>query len=173
MALIHEHSQPSRARLAEELDGPRYLALLDRLEAIDTALPLAPSRESMKRMLRRAARRARRELRGVSPASHDDHLHAARLAAKRARYAGELAANSRGRAAERLAKRAQAIQTLLGDHQDSVVAEERLRSLAQDASPAAAFVAGRIAERERDRREAARAKLPKQAKRYFVAARRV
>ncbi len=66
VALIHERSQPARAQLAAELDSPRYLALLDRLESIDTALPLASSRESMKRILRRAARRARRTLRGVS-----------------------------------------------------------------------------------------------------------
>ena len=31
-ALIRERSQPSRARLAAELESPRYLALLDRLE---------------------------------------------------------------------------------------------------------------------------------------------
>lgn len=173
VALIHERSQPSRARLAAELDSPRYLAILDRLESIDTALPLAPSRESMRRMLRRAARRGRRALRGVSPSSSDQDLHSARLAAKRARYAGELALTSCGRKAERLARRAETIQTLLGDHQDSVVAEARLQSLALDASPAAAFVAGRIAERERERREAARAKLPQKAKRFFAAALRV
>jgi CHAD domain-containing protein len=173
VTLIQERSQPSRARLAAELESPRYLALLDRLDSIETALPVARSRESMKRILRRAVRRAGRTLRRVSPTSSDHELHRARIAAKRARYAGELALPSRGRAAERLAKRAEAIQTLLGDHQDSVVAEQRLQSLAQEASSAAAFVAGRIAERERDRREAVRARLPKKAKRFFAAARRV
>jgi CHAD domain-containing protein len=173
VALIREHSQPSRARLAAELESLRYLALLDRLEAIDSALPVARSHESMKRMLRRAARRARRRLRRISPGSSDADLHRARIAAKRARYAGKLACAARGRPAERLSRRAEAIQTLLGDHQDSVVAEGRLQSLAREASPAAAFVAGRIAERERDRREAARARLPKKAKRFFAAARRV
>ena len=52
-ALIRERSQPSRARLAAELESPRYLALLDRLDAVETALPVARSRESMRRMLRR------------------------------------------------------------------------------------------------------------------------
>jgi CHAD domain-containing protein len=172
-ALIRERSQPSRARLVAELESPRYLALLDRLDAIETALPVARSCETMKRMLRRAARRARRNLRRISPASSDAELHHARIAAKRARYAAELAATASGRAAERLARRAKAIQTLLGDHQDSVVAEARLHDLAGEASPAAAFVAGRIAERERDRREADRAKLPRKAKSFFAATRTI
>ena len=172
-ALIREHSQPSRARLAAELESPRYLALLDRLDAVDTALPVARSHESMRRMLRRAARRGRRELRRVSPASSDADLHRARIAAKRARYAAELAETACGRRARQLASRAKAIQTLLGDHQDSVVAEGRLHDLSRDASPAAAFVAGRIVERERDRREADRAKLPRKAKSFFAATRRV
>ncbi|MDX6596242.1 MAG: hypothetical protein QOE87_129 [Gaiellales bacterium] len=173
VALIHERSQPSRARLAAELESPRYLALLDRLEAIETALPVARSDESMERLLQRAARRAQRKLRRISPASSDHDLHRARIAAKRARYAGELALAARGRAAAQFARRAEAVQTLLGDHQDSVVTEERLQSLAREASPAAAFAAGRIAEREQDRRAADRARLPKQAKRFFAAARRV
>ena len=89
-------SQPARARLAEALDSPRYVALLDRLEATRESLPVTPSRESTERMLRRAARRTRRRLRGVSRSSSDTRLHELRIASKRARYAGELAAAAAG-----------------------------------------------------------------------------
>ena len=49
------------------------------------------------------------------------------------------------------------------------MAEHRLQSLAADATPAAAFVAGRLAERQRARRKAARAQLPAAAKRFAKA----
>jgi CHAD domain-containing protein len=173
VALIAERSQAARAGLAAALVEPRYLALLDRLEGTRESLPIGPERESVQRMLRRAARRTRRRLRGVSRSSSDTRLHELRIAAKRARYAGELASGAQGRAARRLAQRAEALQTILGEHQDAVVAEERLQSLSADATPAAAFVAGRLTERQRDRRAAARTALPAAARRFASAAARV
>ena len=98
VGLITAGSQPARARLAEALDSPRYLALLDRLEATRESLPVTASRESTERMLRRAARRTRRKLRGVSRSSSDTRLHKLRIASKRARYAAELATPAQGRA---------------------------------------------------------------------------
>jgi CHAD domain-containing protein len=53
-------------------------------------------------------------------------------------------------------KRAKALQDVLGEHQDSVVAEARLRVLALEAAPAEALAAGRLIELERKRRAAAR-----------------
>ena len=173
VTLIEDGSEPARARLSEALDSPRYLALLDRLEATRESLPVTPSRDSTKRMLRRATRRTRRTLRGVSRSSSDARLHQLRIASKRARYMGELVAAAQGRRARRLAKRAEALQTILGEHQDAVVAEQRLKRLAGDATPAAAFVAGRLAERQHARREAARAELPASAKRFAEAAARL
>ena len=123
VGLITAGSQPARARLAEALDSPRYLALLDRLEATRESLPVTSSRDSTERMLRRAARRTRRKLRGVSRSSSDTRLHKLRIASKRARYAAELATPAQGRPARRVAKRAEALQTILGEHQDAVVAE--------------------------------------------------
>ena len=170
--LIAERSAPARARLAEALDSPRYLALLDRLEAIRESLPVTPARDSPERMLRRATRRTLRNLRGVGRTSSDGDLHALRIAAKRSRYAGELAQSTRSRAAAWLTKRATALQEVLGEHQDAVVAEARLGSLVEGATPAAAFVAGRLFGLQRERREAARAALPKAVRQFRRAARR-
>jgi len=74
---------------------------------------------------------------------------------KRARYAGELA----GR--QKLVKRAKELQDVLGEHQDAVVAADRLRELGIPAAPEQALVAGRLVEREEGRRSEARAAWPK------------
>ena len=59
-------------------------------------------------------------------------------------------------------KRYAALQDVLGEHQDAIVAEGRLRELlATSPGSGAAFAAGRLVERERTRRTAARAALPK------------
>ena len=174
VALIRSQSKASRGRLMEALDSPRYLSLLDRLDATAESMPVASAHESLRTLLRRAARRTRHKLRRVSPKSAaDTELHELRIAAKRARYAGELAETAAGSAARRLAKHAAAVQTILGEHQDAVVAEERLEGLAGAATPAGAFVAGRLAERQRDRRARARAKLARAADRLQRATRKL
>jgi CHAD domain-containing protein len=173
VAGIVERSQGSRSQLAEVLDSARYLALLDRLESIGASLPVTPDGQSLQKSLEHVARRARRRARDMSPSWSDRDLHRLRLAAKRARYAGELTVLAVGRPARRVAARAAALQGILGDHQDAVVAEARLQEVARDATPAAAFVAGRLVERQRDRRQAARAALPKAVRRFSAAANRL
>ncbi|SFG98045.1 CHAD domain-containing protein [Streptomyces mirabilis] len=54
----------------------------------------------------------------------------ARKAAKKTRYATEPARASLGKPAKRLGKRVKAVQKVLGDHQDTVVARDALRHLA-------------------------------------------
>ncbi len=57
--------------------------------------------------------------------------------------------------------RAKSFQDVVGDHQDAVVAEERLRALVPElGSGEAVFAAGRVVERQRRRRVEARAALP-------------
>jgi len=80
-------------------------------------------------------------------AAGDDELHRIRTLAKRTRYAAEAAAPVAGREAERFAKAVTAVQTLLGEHQDSVVAATFLRSITGAARRA--FVAGELHELER------------------------
>ncbi len=80
-----------------------------------------------------------------------------RIKLKRARYTAELAQASVGRAARRFIDTARKVQDVLGDHQDAVVAEEHLRVLLAEARGSrAAFAAGRLVERQRGRRLAAR-----------------
>ncbi|KPI16506.1 CHAD domain containing protein, partial [Actinobacteria bacterium OK006] len=67
----------------------------------------------------------------LSPGTERDAaLHQARKAAKKTRYATEPARASLGKPAKRLGKRVKAVQKVLGDHQDTVVARDALRHLA-------------------------------------------
>jgi CHAD domain-containing protein len=56
-------------------------------------------------------------------------LHEVRKAAKRARYAAEAAAPALGSQARRFAKRVKKAQSVLGDHQDAVIARSTEREL--------------------------------------------
>jgi CHAD domain-containing protein len=64
----------------------------------------------------------------------DELFHSARKAAKRARYAAELAEPVLGEAASRAVEQTKDLQTLLGEHQDSVVSVALLRRLGRQAS---------------------------------------
>lgn len=80
------------------------------------------------------------------------------------RYAAELAqsAAKKKQAAkiETLVSATKDLQTVLGDHQDAVVAADRMRAALDTLTPQAGFIAGRIAERELARRTEARAAWP-------------
>jgi len=128
----------SRAALLSELDGTRYLALLDALVVlVDTPPWRGRARKPPAAVhpgVRRAVRRVRRALRSarrapVGPAL-DTSLHDARKAAKAARYAAESVAALAGKPASRLAERLTKVQDSLGAHQDSLVARSRLADLA-------------------------------------------
>jgi len=98
---------------------------------------------------------------GESPS--DEELHAVRIKGKRARYAAELAEPEVGRRATRFIRKAKALQDVLGEHQDAVVATLRVRELsARTRSARVALVAGRLIEREQARRLAMRAAFAKQ-----------
>ena len=71
-------------------------------------------------------RRARRAPPGQPT---DEALHQARKAAKRARYAAEAMAPAIGKKARRFAKQMKAVQSVLGDHQDAVIARDIDREL--------------------------------------------
>ncbi|MEV4680313.1 CYTH and CHAD domain-containing protein [Streptomyces kurssanovii] len=161
----------ARRTVIAALDSDRYLALLDALDALCAHPPLlkaaagAPGDVLPKAVLREYDRLAARMERALSlPEGEErDHaLHDARKAAKRARYAAEVARPALGKAAKRFGKRMKAVQTVLGDHQDSVVAREALRDLAVRAHAAGetTFVWGLLYGREEARAEAREAELP-------------
>jgi CHAD domain-containing protein len=92
--------------------------------------------------------------------ARDTALHQARKAAKRARYAGELAQPAVGRQARRFTRQVKAVQTLLGDHHDAVIARQQERGLGMEAhlSGENAFTYGLLFERESEAAEELRAR---------------
>ncbi|MGW9205888.1 CYTH and CHAD domain-containing protein [Embleya sp. NPDC055664] len=129
----------ARARILADLDGPRYFALLDALDALVARPPFTvkanrpaqrPAAAALRRADRRTFRRARVALRTPAGRARDTALHEVRKAAKRVRYAGEATGPALGKPAKRLTKRAKAMQGLLGTHQDSVQTRKALRRLA-------------------------------------------
>lgn len=78
------------------------------------------------------------------------------------RYAAEAAAPALGDPAAGLIKAAKSLQTLLGDHQDSVMTREALRDLAGQAHAAGenSFTYGVLYGREEQRAAAYEADLP-------------
>jgi CHAD domain-containing protein len=147
-----------RRSLLAALDGNGYRVLLDELagpprfagDVSDVALDAIAARE-----LRKLVKAVRR----LGPQPADEELHALRIAVKRARYAAELGVADRPR--DGFLAAAKVLQTLLGEHQDAAVAEQRLReATVVDEATAAAFVAGRLAERQRGRRQRTTVRLP-------------
>lgn len=123
---------PARAAVGEAMDSPRYLAILAVLRRWRDQSPLRPGTTTAQ--IRTAAQKAQRKAdRRLAAAMADDSptaWHRARKACKRARYAAELCTGlPRPKKAERTVKHYKEFQSVLGDHQDTVVAEEVLRRM--------------------------------------------
>ncbi|MGZ4441159.1 MAG: CHAD domain-containing protein, partial [Gaiellaceae bacterium] len=160
--LLREDRDQAQAAAVEALSSARYYRLLDELESATRGPRVQRSDIPLGGLARREFRRLRKRARRLNWASTDAELHRTRILGKRARYAAELAEPDLGKRAARVEKRAAALQDVLGEHQDAIVAEARLRELlAKTSSSGAAFAAGRLVERERTRRSEARAALPK------------
>ena len=132
-------SDEARQRTLAALATPRYADLLDALAALTARPPLRrkasgkPGRVLGRAILKeheRLAARIGHALELPPGKDRDAALHQARKAAKRVRYAAETAGPALGKPTERLGKRVKAVQKVLGDHQDAVVARKALRDLA-------------------------------------------
>ncbi|AVH58761.1 MULTISPECIES: CYTH and CHAD domain-containing protein [Streptomyces] len=167
----HAGGSDSRGLMIAVLDGERYLRLL---ETLDSLLADPPLRKAAggdpEKVLGKAVTRSFGKLSDLvgqaldlSPgADRDLAMHEARKKAKRTRYAAEAAAPALGKPAAGLVKSTKSLQTLLGDHQDSVMARETLRELAGQAHEAGedTFTYGVLYGREEQRAAEAEAALP-------------
>jgi len=166
---------PVRARIGQQLQGDAvraraeidtairsesYLAFLDKVERFVRQPPLRadPAPKQLRKRAGRAARRTMRRLdravRSGEGAAADLALHRARKAAKRARYAAELIRPVAGKRAKKQARRFQALQDVLGEHQDSVVTAQVLHEFGARAGSTAGengFTYGLLFCRERQR----------------------
>jgi CHAD domain-containing protein len=158
---ITSRREEARKRMLKTLRAPRYMRLLDRLEGELIAPPSSAQQLSLERIASDEFERLAREMAELGPDPADKALHNARKTTKRARYAAELAERARGRKATRFIAATKLLQDVLGDHQDAAVAERTIRELAKGAPSEAAYAAGMVAERQRERRRVARAAYPR------------
>jgi CHAD domain-containing protein len=145
-----EQASAHEALLAT-LGGDVYLSLLDDFERALDELDPSGSDASLAKLAARQLERVRKAVRALPEEPSDEELHEIRKLGKRARYAAELAGH------DAVVKRGKTLQDILGDHQDSVVAEAKLRELAEGATPEEALAAGRLIDAERARHAEARA----------------
>jgi CHAD domain-containing protein len=162
-AHVQGHYAPRRAAahaaLLEALDSPRYPRLLAELDRVAAGPPRgpqaqAPAREVLPAAVRRAYRQAKRRMRKARHAppgqARDVALHRARKSARRARYAAEAVIPAVGQRARKFARQMKRVQSVLGEHQDAVLAREAARDLGIGAHLAGenAFTYGLLHERE-------------------------
>ncbi|WP_200303221.1 CYTH and CHAD domain-containing protein [Streptomyces adelaidensis] len=161
----------ARGGLIAVLDGQRYLELLASLDAVVTDPPLLKAAggdtekvitKAVKKDFAKVAALVEEALAQPSGADRDLAMHEARKKAKRTRYAAEAARPLLGEPAKRLVKDMKSLQSLLGDHQDSVMTREALRGIAFQAHEAGEsdFTYGVLYGREERRAELTEAALP-------------
>jgi CHAD domain-containing protein len=129
----------AREQALAALDGPRYRALLEALDALVVDPPLGGRalRDAHGALRHDVARAHRRVVAAMADAGtahqdearDDEAIHDARKAAKRLRYAHE-AARPALAPQRRWTRRMAGVQDLLGVYQDTVVTRETLRRIA-------------------------------------------
>ena len=164
LTTFETHRAQARRQLLDTLRSDRYLDLLSRLERAAQAPALRDAPESS---LMHLAAQEFKELvkagkRGTADPS-DHELHRLRIRTKRTRYAAELAIETMGKSAIRFVRQTKRNQDILGEHQDAIVTEERLRQLLQTTRGVkTAFAIGQIVERLRARRRRTKVIFPRE-----------
>ena len=172
VAALEQQRAVARRELLAALEGDGYRLLLARLRLPPRLAP-GVERVRLERVAHKEFRRLTKAVGRLGKQPEDGDLHGLRIQLKRTRYAAELSP-SRGGRRKRFLRHAGALQDLLGEYQDAVVAEERLRTASVvDPQTAAAYVAGRIAERQADRRRVVAERLPAAWKRLRKSGRRL
>ncbi len=139
----------AKAELLDAMEGPRYIALLDRL--IDAAhqprcrkAAAAPAAEVVPGLVVTPWRKLAKAVDALPAEPPDADLHQIRILAKRTRYAAEAVAPLVGKKAKAFASAVAEVQEVLGDHHDAVVAEAWLRGAVEGADAAVSLAAGEL-----------------------------
>ncbi|MFF1611098.1 CHAD domain-containing protein [Amycolatopsis sp. NPDC058278] len=168
----------AKRRLTRALSSARYSTLLREVSLLTRDSASAAAAEKPHDLiggLAKPHRKLAKAVRALPADPPDDDLHALRIHGKKLRYAAELAQTSAKKKQtakiKHLLKATKDFQTVLGEHQDAVIAAERMRTVLESADGPMGFVAGRIAERELGRRAEARAAWRRSWKAVDAAAR--
>ena len=162
VARLADHRDDARAVLLACLDSTRYAKLLDQLVEAAADPPFMgrtvtgalrgpagkPAERVLPALVRGPWRQLARDVAALGRRPPDEKLHAVRILAKRCRYAAEAVAPAVGGKARRFAEEVAAVQTVLGDLHDAVVAEAWLRDQAGRSSTDGALALGLLVQLE-------------------------
>jgi CHAD domain-containing protein len=131
----NKHYESGLRRSLIAMRSQRYFRLLDALEGLVAAEPPPPQpgEELAQLTIGSAYKRLRKAAKAAAEAAdadRDEALHRIRKGAKRLRYTAAATGD------DKVSERAKTIQTLLGDHQDSVVSRTHLSHQAEAAHAA-------------------------------------
>lgn len=159
----HERYRGAHDAVLVALAEPRFQAILTELDALcerpgKSGRPRHEVRRAHRRVVRAGRKAGLRTAKGA--AGPDTALHTTRKRAKALRYAAEAITDSRPKAA-RVATAAKELQTVLGTHQDAVVARgevlaaaDRARAAGEDTFTYGVVAAGEAARAEQATRDA-------------------
>src|SRR5215208_2128903 len=146
-----KHYKSGLRRSLIAMRSERYFRLLDALDGLVAAEPppTLPGEEPAPVTIDAAYKRVRKAAKAAAQAAdtdRDEALHRIRKGAKRLRYTAAATGDSK------VSDRAKTIQTLLGDHQDSVVSRNHLSQQAEAAAAAGedTFTYGLLYQQEDD-----------------------
>ncbi len=167
LATLETTRHDAHAELLPTLHSERYLSLLDRLVAAANAPALVLEADLsaatvLPGVIRLPWRSLAKRVKALGDVPTDEELHDVRIKTKRVRYAAEAVAPLVGRQARVFATAAAALQEVLGDLNDAVVAETWLREWARESrSMHGVFAAGELAGLERAAGQRSRARWEK------------
>ena len=154
LAVLERERRMRRRALAKALDSKRYLGLLDLFGAEIAALAGVEVASDLRSVARGELNKLKKAVAELPTDPSDEQLHATRIRAKRARYAAEFVGSKELKRYVTALKR---VQDVVGEHQDAVVAQQKLR---ENAGEATALAAGRLIERQLARQLERRAAYP-------------
>ena len=136
-AIFDERQARARGAVLAAFDSDRYVAMTEAMSDLLRAGPV-PGRgdeQALKAalpLIQSPRRRARDSGSAVKATSPDSDYHALRLKVRDLRYVLEFFSPLGGEPAEAYIRQVTRLQTLLGDHQDAVIAAELYAGLAKD-----------------------------------------
>ena len=168
MGLLAAQADTARAAMLSALRSDRYLTLLDALVQIANKPPIRAEHQAQAdraaagaatSFVQRPWRRLNDAVAHLGDEPADAALHRVRILTKRCRYAIDAVAPVADHRATLLAAALADVQTVLGDHQDAVIAEAWLRDAAAT-TPQGALAAGELILIQRSERTNLRTQWP-------------
>ena len=156
--------EAARTVLVAGLRSPRYAQVRADLAAAVGSPRLRKraqrdARDSLGEVVHDRWRKLARDVKRLGSSPSDAALHHVRIRAKRCRYAAEACEPAFGKPARRFARELAAVQDVLGEQHDAVVAGIWLAKTAPECAPEEAYLLGRLAQLQDEAAASARAQF--------------